>query len=72
MDQTYIVTRRSAEGAPREIQCVAHEGCDWTLESAGAKRDDDPIFVMQFQAHMRSEGVGRQVHGTMRRERKRP
>jgi hypothetical protein len=57
MQQTYTVTKRDAKGAPRQIQCAAHEGCDWTLASTGARRDDDPIFRSQFEEHLRIREV---------------
>jgi hypothetical protein len=48
----YAVTRRSADGRAQEIACTTHAGCTWTMPSAGARSDDDPVFTMQFARHL--------------------
>ena len=48
----YVVTKRAPGGEPREIRCQTHAACTWTTASAGAKRDDDMIFVAQFRNHL--------------------
>ena len=57
MAGTYTVTQRTAAGEPRRIRCDAHDGCTWESTSTGARRDDDPVFVAQFNHHMAESSV---------------
>lgn len=52
MEDRYTVTKRAPNGEPREIRCVAHPECTWSMASSGARRDDDPVFTAQFNRHL--------------------
>ncbi|MCA1819185.1 MAG: hypothetical protein ABR562_04945 [Thermoplasmatota archaeon] len=57
MPESYVVTKRAANGAPREIHCQAHPACAWGMKSEGARRDDDPVFTAQFNRHLLEAGT---------------
>jgi hypothetical protein len=69
MTGTFEVIQRSPAGQPRRIRCVAHEGCSWQLSLEGARRDDDPILLAQFNRHLHeSETTERRDLGRARRK----
>lgn len=69
----YTVSRRGADGRAQEVRCATHPGCTWSMASAGAPSDDDPIFVMQFARHMEmAADSGKAAFGYARRSRTKP
>ena len=73
MTSGYTVTRRGADGRAQEVRCATHKDCKWSMASAGARTDEDPIFVMQFARHMELAGdAGTAAFGYARRSRNKP
>ncbi len=70
MESGYTVTKRGPNGQAQEIRCATHTGCTWTTVSAGARSDQDPVFVAQFAHHLRvASEPERQAFGHLRRSR---
>lgn len=73
MTQGYQVTRRGPDGRALEVRCSTHPECKWTMASAGARSDADPIFVMQFARHLElASDTGTAAFGYARRSRNKP
>lgn len=71
MSETYAVTKRGLRGEPLEIQCLAHSGCSWRMQSTGMKPDNDAVFMAQFNNHLENAKVpDLKAFGHLRRSRR--
>ncbi len=51
------VTRRGARGEPRQLVCLAHEGCTWRRDVADSTNAGDAIARSLLGAHLRERAV---------------
>jgi hypothetical protein len=49
----YRVIEHGPNGTPARIQCATHPDCTWQMASPGAKSEDDPVYRIQFEQHLR-------------------
>ena len=50
---SHTVTEPGPRGQPRQVICLAHDGCGWRRDLAGPMGAKDPVVLALLNQHLR-------------------